>query len=104
MKTMWGRGEGGDYFYYTCICSEKYIRADKIEDQVLTEVRKYVLDSCRNAGSPNIQITAGSMEKAKLVQFIRRLSPAKEIYRRNILEQIIKRIVYKDGHITIELF
>ncbi len=103
MKTTWARGHGGDYFYYACICRTKYIRADEIENQVLAVVRKHVLEPYASSGNPNIQINGGSMEKGKVIQFIRRLIPAKEIHKRNILGQIIKRIVYKDGYITIEL-
>ncbi|MGM0568849.1 MAG: zinc ribbon domain-containing protein [Elusimicrobiota bacterium] len=90
MKTTWARGNGGDYYYYYCICGKKYIRADLIEKRIIALVRKYAASACANIDDFKIKITGGSFGKIKLAELSRRLSVTETKFQRNILEKIIK--------------
>jgi len=103
METTWARGHGGDYFYYRCICQREYIRADIIENQVITKVRNLAFGLHKRIDNSNIKIINTPKEKHRFHQFSRRLGLAKGIYCKNILGKIIRKIIYKGDIFTVEL-
>lgn len=103
MHTTWARGHGGDYFYYTCICNKKFLRADIIENEIISKVRKYTFDIFFNNEVSKIKIVPGTMDKTKIMTFLRRINSTTDIYKKNILGLIIKRINYKPDEISIEI-
>jgi len=103
METTWARGHGGDYFYYRCICQREYIRADIIENRIITKVRDFAFRPYRRMDNSNIKIINTPKERCRFIQFSRRLGLAKGIYCKNILGKIIRKIIYKGDIFTVEL-
>ena len=103
MKKTWSKGHGGIYNYYKCICRKKYIKADALEKKILQEVRKHVFGNFEHFHNSNTKIINGSMNKYKLIHFSRRVMISKGINQKNILEEIIRKVYYKQNELYIEL-
>jgi hypothetical protein len=103
MKTIWSRGNGGDYFYYYCICNKQYVRADTFDNRIVSMVRDYSKSIFTNKENFGYKIIPGKIESIKLIELSRRLNSSRPKFRRNILRNIINAVYLTDGKITIEL-
>ena len=74
-----------------------------MEKKILQEVRKHVFGNFEHFHNPNTKIINGSMNKNKLIHFSRRVMISKGINQKNILEEIIKRVYYKENKLYVEL-
>lgn len=89
---------------YLCIMivNKKYIRADEIDREIISEVRKFAFNHYNRTDTSKLKITYGTMDRNKLSQFSRRLALAQNENLKNILRKVVKKILYKENNLTIE--
>ncbi|MCK4789905.1 MAG: recombinase family protein [Desulfobacteraceae bacterium] len=99
LMKKWAGGNGGYYFYYSCICFKHYIPAQKIETRIIQALKDFM--QCRKQHS-NISIELGQLNLNIIEKFMHKLQRAHlHNHRVNILQRMVNRINYYEDKIEV---
>ena len=97
----WAGGNGGYYFYYSCICLKHYIPAVDLESQLIKALRDFIQSQKAHSG---VSVRLGQIKLNLLEKFMRKFKRAHFYsYRVKILKSFIARIDYHEDNIEISL-
>lgn len=101
LKKKWAGGNGGYYFYYSCICFKHYIPADGLEMELTKALKDF---SPSQNGYSRISVQLGQIKPSLIQKYIHKFQRARLYnYKVKILRKFIGRIDYYEDKIEIFL-